>query len=188
MDACRPSYKVSVFNQSWNVLKYFSGSHKYQVPQEFVQQDSRLSVGRIDGRTDILRLIVNFATAVSTGVEVGMHSWAVKNYANRYFFRISRQVKCNIRLSDLCPGRKIGRDCPQKRPSKYPNLICLLLCSCGWTRDLVYQRRMQTRCAFLVCNLNVAARVQGNYNALWCVQGGIESLLRVMMVFLTTYE
>jgi hypothetical protein len=47
---------------------------------------------------------------------------------------------------------------------------------------------MQTRYAFLVCSLNVAARVQGNYNALGCVQGGIESALRVMVVILTTYE
>jgi hypothetical protein len=47
---------------------------------------------------------------------------------------------------------------------------------------------MQTRYAFLVCNLNVAASVQGDYNALGCVKGRIESVLRVMVVFLTTYE
>jgi len=46
---------------------------------------------------------------------------------------------------------------------------------------------MNKRYAFLVCNLNVAARVQGNYNVVECVQGGIESVLRVM-IFLTTYE
>jgi len=47
---------------------------------------------------------------------------------------------------------------------------------------------MQTRYAFLVCSLNVAARVQGNYNALGCVQDGIESVLTLMVVFLTTNE
>jgi len=47
---------------------------------------------------------------------------------------------------------------------------------------------MQTRHAFLVCNFNVAARVQGNYNAFGFVQSGFESVLRVTVVFSTTYE
>jgi hypothetical protein len=87
---CRFLIKAEI---SW---KNVSESHKYQVPQKFVQLDSRWSMGRIDGRTDILRLIVNIVTAVSTGVEEGVYTWAVKKYASMYFFRISRLVKCNF--------------------------------------------------------------------------------------------
>jgi len=145
-------------------------------------------MGRIDRRTDILRLIVNFVTAVSTGVEVGIYSWEVKKYASRYFFRISRLVKCNFTSQWSFPWPTDWSWLSTKAATQVSefNLLTVMFVWVDYRSGI--REKNANKFAFLVCNLNFATRVQGNYNAFWFVQGGIESVLRVTVVFSTTYE